>query len=264
MANRPSMIAIISAAYADLARVLNALWAPAIMALCLFIAAQFSALAAAKLLGETALAKIMLKQAIDLAGYALIAPFLIALHRFILLDEATQRYEFTTAWPRVSRFAGWLVLIGLITSIPLVIQMINFVSQPSIVYYTGATPPAPVDVISRPATLVVSVLALLATARLMILLPAIAIDARGATLANALSDTNGNVSYLARVSFLCAVSLLLPLGLFLLILHHVLRDFATWQVVYLALTIVRFFAIALAAALASRLLLALGNRTAAA
>ena len=264
MSKRPSMIGIITAAYADLVRVLNVLWAPAIMALCLFIAAQFSALVAAKLLGETALTKIVLKQAVELAGYALIAPFLIALHRFILLDEATQRYEFTTAWPRVSRFAGWLVLIGLITSVPLLIQMINFVSQPSVVYYTGPTPPAPVEIISRPVTLLTSVLALLATARLMILLPAIAVDARGATLANALADTHGNVSYLVRVSLLCTLSLLLPLGLLLLVLHQAFRDFATWPVVHLALTIARFSAIVLAATLASRLLLALGNRTAAA
>ena len=102
---RLPVVATIIAAYWDFGRVLKVLWAPALMALALFIAAQFSGVACVRLWRSSYVGAMLLKELIDLGSLVLIAPFLIALHRFIQFGKITRTYEFTTHGPRLRAFA---------------------------------------------------------------------------------------------------------------------------------------------------------------
>ena len=254
---RPGIFTTVITAYVDAGRAFGVLWAPALMALSLFIVAQFCALVGAKYLADGYLGKILLKEAIELSGFALIVPFLISLHRYIILGETTHTYEFITQWPRVSRFAGWLLVFGLAASVPWLIQIINVVTQPAVVYYTGPTPPESVDVISKRTVVMIVVTLFVVVTRLMIVLPAIATDARGASLRNAFADTQGHAGYVTGATFLSLLPLAIPFVLFLFLMRQL---FNSWALFYLVLTITSFIAITLAAAIASRLYLALGDR----
>ncbi len=54
-------------------------------------------------------------------------PYLIAVHRFIILGEVTRRYALAPAELRFQRFFGWSVVLLLITSVPtLLMQLLPF------------------------------------------------------------------------------------------------------------------------------------------
>jgi hypothetical protein len=259
-ATRPNFIALIIAAYWDLDRVFRALWAPALMAFALFVAAQFSSLLLAGVFARTFIAKMVIAQAIELGALVLIAPFLIAVHRFILVGETARIHEIASAGPRVGRFAFWLVLLGLVASLPFMFTIFTLETAP--VYYTAQAPrpPAATGIARELVTFALSVAAFVAVTRLMILLPAAAVEAPGADPSNAFADTRGNTGYIAFGTFLCVLPLLCLWLLAALTLPQILPWQAAGLASYFTLKVMLFIALALGAGIASRVYLALGDR----
>src|SRR5215472_14568002 len=103
----------------------------------------------------------------------LLAPILIAIHRFIILDEIAKTYAVPLGEPAFRRFFGWLFAFEVLAGFPLdflgVLQGLNVTLAASTVWFVAA--------------LVVSVALML---RLSILPPAIAVEAPGARPATAL------------------------------------------------------------------------------
>jgi hypothetical protein len=255
-ATRLSVLALFVAAYWDLHRAVKALWPVAIMAFCLFIAAQFSAVLCVRLLKGPYIQVMLLKELIELASLVLIAPFVIALHRFIQLGETTHAYEFTTSGARMARFVGWLLFVGALVAIPS-LKIITAKTGP--VYYTG-NHFVPADTITDRIMFVLVAAVFLMVMRLMIVLPAAAVDAPGTGLSNALADSSGHVGRIAAAGFLC----LAPLACLFVMIAFPLRSLAGpgWVglLIYSTLKICTFAGIALAAALASRIYLGVGDR----
>src|SRR5712692_2553084 len=145
-ATRPSFIALFIAAYWDLNRVLRELWRPALIACLILAGVHIAGLVVPRLLGHSVFERAVLRQAIEIGGLILLAPFLIAIHRFILLGETTRRYAIELASVRFQLFAGWLVVLGMVASIP---SFLLFATTPTApIYYTGRLPsPDPAQVL---------------------------------------------------------------------------------------------------------------------
>ena len=101
----------------------------------------------------------------------------IAVHRFVILGETTNRYPLEPASSRYLRFVGFAILVKILWLIPSTIQgFINpaFSSAFGIVAF------------------VLSITVIIIVVRRAILFPAIAVDAPGATWSNAGLDTKGS------------------------------------------------------------------------
>jgi len=123
----------------------------------------------------------------------LLAPLAIVVHRFVLLGEVTSRYPLEPFSARYVRFAGFAVLIKILWSLPSIIQgfMRAEEQDTGIVALLGLV------------VLVVFITVVIVTVRRVILFPAIAIDAPGATWSNARHDTKGS-SWRVALIFVCA------------------------------------------------------------
>jgi hypothetical protein len=172
--------------------------------------------------------------------YALFTPFFIAVHRFVLLGEVTRGYRLDWRGRRFQLFFGWAFAVFLITRIPSWLFSLS-------TYW-------PVRLFAW-FSLIVSIVVLL---RSMILFPAIAVDAPGATLGYAFEDSRGRrgwlilrqvvVAYVPSVLFVMAAAVV---GAFV--------PHAASAVQTVTLALVMFFWMTLAVVVASRLYLVLGN-----
>jgi hypothetical protein len=179
----------------------------------------------------------------------LLTPFLIAVHRFILLNQATGQYALAPQEPRFFRFFGWSLVITSLSLLPAALQTwLGVLGSPGVL--TGIL------------TFVIMVLCFFLTFRLTILFPAIAIDAPGATAANAYADSKGNVWRIFFILFLSILPFVLfALGLFFLGLISTSKDISPLRIAGQILTaIVGVPAYVLFVAVASRLFQALGDR----
>jgi hypothetical protein len=195
---RPSFTAVFIAAYWDLHRVLRALWPLGLIAVLVLIGFAFASLVVPRMFVPTVVGQTILKQAIDVISLVLIAPFLIATHRFVLLGEVTRRYAIDLANPRFRLFSGWLVILGLLASIPAFLLIATTPSGP--IYYAGSRP-AP-DLLQALVVFAVGIALFVFLMRIAILLPAIAVDAPGATWQNAMHDSSGNTWFIFFASLL--------------------------------------------------------------
>jgi len=198
---KPSLLSLVRLAYRDAIRALRALRHLALMTFLVCSAgllAQVLVLAGASRRYGDAIGGDLIGFAFNLGWLFLFMPYLIALHRYVLLDEATPRYLFEPYNPRILRFFGsWLAL--------------SFVSAlPILALGTLALSAGGLDVwilVVVGAGLVLAPLAL--CLRMTILFPAIAIDAPGATWLNAFHDTRGHTLGI----FLVYAAVLVPFAL---------------------------------------------------
>jgi hypothetical protein len=109
-----------------------------------------------------------------------LAPMLIAIHRFIILDEITPGYAPDPAEPGFMMFFGWLVALSAAEALVFLL--------PDILGWLGVPP------FAASIAFFVALAAMLVVAmRLSILFPAIAIQAPGAHLAQAIADSRGRL-----------------------------------------------------------------------
>jgi hypothetical protein len=108
----------------------------------------------------------------------LLAPILVAIHRFVILNEVIRTYTFPVGQPAFRVFFTWLFALNVLAGLPFdllgLMQMLDLSLSVSTFGFVVA--------------LVAAAAVLL---RLTILLPAIAVEAPGARLSRALADTRG-------------------------------------------------------------------------
>jgi hypothetical protein len=110
--------------------------------------------------------------------YVLMTPFLIAVHRFIILGEVTRDYRLDFGDRRFQVFFGWAFVMFLMTRVP------------------GLAPALPKHWMIQLLALVGIVAVCIFIVRNAILFPAIAVDAPGASPRNAFEDTRGHGWYI--------------------------------------------------------------------
>jgi hypothetical protein len=133
--------------------------------------------------------------ALDVVETFLLTPVLIALHRFIILNEASHGYVLDTDNPRFLRFFLLSLAITAFSSAVALLQLA-----------------LPTGTLSFGSGLALNWIGLIIVAivvtRLAILFPAIAVDAQGATVSNALADTKGHTLEIFLVFVLASVPLM--------------------------------------------------------
>ena len=137
----------------------------------------------------------------SIASGFVLTPVAIAMHRFVLLGEVAQRYSLNPSEPRFMRFFTFTVVYQLLVSVPGTLSLAGKSG-------TG------LGVALALVFFVLFIVAVIASLRLLILFPAIAVDARGADWRNAMTDTKGHtwrVFFIAILATLPSLIVLLPL-----------------------------------------------------
>jgi hypothetical protein len=122
----------------------------------------------------------------------LLAPIVIGIHCFVILDEPAAGYVFPASESAFWRFVGWLFGLDVLTSLPL--DLLGFMETLNVSVWTTTV-----------IFLILQVAALVLAFRLSILLPAIAVDSPAIKPALALADTKGYVLRIVAITVLAAI-----------------------------------------------------------
>jgi hypothetical protein len=117
-------------------------------------------------------------------GLAL-TPFALAIHRFVLLGEARDAYDFAPTDGRFQKFFLYIVGLEVLVALARIIAALS-------------------PILSSLILLVLSIVALIIVVRIVIVFPAIAVDAPGAEWRNAMEDTKGHSWSVFFVLICCA------------------------------------------------------------
>jgi hypothetical protein len=255
---RPSIITALFWAYWDLWHVLQKAWRLALFAFLILSVGSVAAAVGPKLLTYDPFGQAIIRLAMLVGLCFLLTPFFLAVHRFVLLGEEPIRYDFKPSSPRFQMFFGWFAVCVVLASFPAILAALAETKGP--VYYVGR-PPAGLDPwISRTA----STVAWLVLQQLIVLFPAVAVDAPGAGWQNAISDTRGHIWYALAVTILPFI----PIGLLGLAGVSLLKTWA-WATPgsriglvasLLWLGAILLIALTLLAAIATRLYQVIGDR----
>jgi hypothetical protein len=174
------IVSTLVAAYRDFGCLLTAM---RVLMLCAFLIVLATSVAA-DLVPQRLWDQQLAGEALGLAQNAveafLLTPIFIAIHRFVILDKITSNYTVPIGEPAFGIFFGWLLALKVLVGLPIdllgVVETLDW---------------------SLPASTLTFAVALIAAVcvslRLTILLPALAVEAPGATLLHALADTKGHV-----------------------------------------------------------------------
>lgn len=252
---RPSVPVALAWAYWDLFQALRMLWRSALIALVIL-----SVGAIATAIGPLLLARDPISQTVTRQGFLimlcfLLTPFFLAVHRWVLLGEVPRRYDLDPARPRFQLLFGWLAVSSLLLSIPSFLDAVTAVRDP---FYSLARSFAG----AGPSTLVTSaqVAVFVMMMHLLVLFPAIAVDAPVATWQNAVSDTRSHRWFALAVIVLPFI----PIGLLGMLMAPLMRmGHASVfgliaSMLWLGATLL--VGLTLAAVIASRLYQAVGDR----
>ena len=234
-------------AYRDLVRVARAMTRLVAVVLVILLTFNLLELVIPRSVFELPLAEFVFGAA---RGF-LLTPFLIAVHRFIILDEVTPRYILAPQEKRFLRFFAWTLAPALVLAAGSFIQYL----------LTAAELPARVVSLGAGVALIVGVFVIL---RLMILFPAIAVDAPGASARNAFADSKG---FFWDMFFICLVAMLplVALVMLMVVLEYPLELRGSIPVLWTVFevtdkTVAELVAYPLYVAIASRIYHALGER----
>ena len=241
----PSIRQAVGLAYRDLKAVADAMPWLTIMALALMI--MFDTLIELQTPrgpGDT-MALPLVIFVIGLVQTLLLTPYLVAVHRFLILGEAAGHYVFAPREPRNQLYFLWWAFFSVVAVAPVFVPAVP-ASAETARALTGVL------------VLVYFIVVMIAGLRLTTLFPAIAVDAPGATWRNAVADTKG---YVWRI-FLIGVSAFLPV-MVLGALAQGLAGVSPTLLITLVLSIfdgiVGFVTVTLFVAIASRLYQWLGD-----
>jgi hypothetical protein len=121
----------------------------------------------------------------------LLAPILIGIHRFVILDETARGYAFPAGEPIFWTFVAWLFGLDILTGLPL--DLLGLMQALNVPVWTSTF------------IFIVLLAAVVLALRLSILLPAIAVDAPGIRPALALADTRGYALRMLAITVLAAI-----------------------------------------------------------
>jgi hypothetical protein len=180
---RPSIVTALLWAYWDLYHALRTGWRLAIVAHAVMSVGAFVLLIGPLLLSRDPVGQSIARQGLLIGMAFLLTPFLVWVHRFVLLGEEPKHYDLDPANRRFLLFFGWLAVMVLLASIPSFLDALTTPKSP--LFYVGPyREPAP-STLATVANVVVAVL----TAQFVVLFPAMAVDAPGIAWQNAVRDT---------------------------------------------------------------------------
>lgn len=141
----------------------------------------------------------VVSEAFSLISMIAMLPFEIAVFRLLILDEAATGYQFALSTVRFRRMLGWTLAFWALTTMPAL---------------TGGLPASQAGrTIVAIAMLVLFAILIVVMLRIVILLPAIAVDAPGASIGNVFADTRDHLGFILKAYL--AVMLLFLLTLML-------------------------------------------------
>ena len=237
------------AAYADTRNALRAMPLLTACAALIILAIEVGQDLVPRRIWDTELSGTLLDLAVDIVRGFCLAPYMIAVHRFVILGEVTRGYIVDPSEPRFLRFVGLLVAFSVMTSIAFALPVLLLAAG-----MTGAVP----LVLLLAGVAAIVILAF----RLSVLFPALAVDAKHANAPNALEDTKGHLFQI----FLVFALTLLPCAVVAIVVTFVLgpgvgRPGSLAAIAHLvAGAIIQTVTIPLCVAAASRLYQAIGNR----
>jgi hypothetical protein len=244
--SRLPIVAPVAAAYRDVLNTLSALGVLVGIALLITLASTVAEYFATSQANESSIADRIVAFAFGVAESFLLTPIMIAVHRFIILNEIAPGYRFDPRRPSFKTFLAWLLALS---TADFLVTLVMQLSPPSLFSL----------VVSILFALVAVIAILVFTMRLAILLPAIAVEAPDATATNAWADTKGHAF---RV-FLIFVLTTLPVAAVAIVAVFAIasmNDASVLIAVILVSPVLRTFALVLYVALASRLFQALAHR----
>jgi hypothetical protein len=211
---RPSVFTAFVLAYWDLFHAMRAMWRSALIAVVILSAGAFTTAIVPLLLTRNLIVQPVLRQAFLIALCFLLTPFLLAIHRFVLLGEVPTRYRLDPTRRRFQLVFGWLAVSAFLAGVPSFLEDLAAARDPFYEMaraFDGA----------GPSTLVWAArLAVFTTVHhLLVLFPAVAVDAPGATWQNALRDTHDHIWFAIAVTFLPFI----PIGLLGVLVAPLLR-----------------------------------------
>jgi hypothetical protein len=141
---------------------------------------------------------------------AIFASILIAVHRIILLSEVADRPIWRIP-PNYRSFAGWLLFLNLLWLAPTFLDfwLLPHVARPDAEH---SAPGVGAAVLVSTITVLFEVIAVVASLRLMLLLPALALATPSAEWRNAWYDSRGHAWKFLRAQALAGVPVLLIAG----------------------------------------------------
>jgi hypothetical protein len=172
-----------------------------------------------------------------------LTPLAIAVHRFVLLGEARDSYDFAPGDPRFQKFFIFTIALEILGALPSIVALPLLFIAPFLYSLV---------------VLVLAIVAAIIAVRTVMLFPSIAVDSAGADWRNALADSKGH-SWRIFFVLLCTV---LPA----VVIEAIVVAIFTWVWVLsviafaIIIPIITVFVIAAAAAAASRLFSAYANQ----
>jgi hypothetical protein len=145
--------------------------------------------------GETS-RDLLLRFVSSLAQGFLTVPYYIAVHRLVILGERTTSYALAPSNPRFQLFFWWWAALTVVAYLP--VEIPAQARGPTAFYYLLA-------LVAMPIVLVAIIIV---TLRLAIILPAVAVDAPGATWRNVMADTKGHVWRIFLFSLVASLPLI--------------------------------------------------------
>lgn len=210
---RPSVTNALFWAYWDLCHALRKAWRPALIAFLVMSLGSVAAVAAPMLLTYDPLGQAFMRLAILVGICFLLTPFFLAVHRFLLLGEEPARYEFKPSSPRFQLFFCWLAMSVVLLCFPSILGNLAAARDP--LYYFDR--PMPGDGFTIVAA--TRIFSLLMLQQLLVLFPAVAVDAPGAGWQNAIRDMRDHIWFVLAVTILPFI----PIGLLNIAIAPLLR-----------------------------------------
>jgi hypothetical protein len=241
MDHMPGILDSVKRAYVDLLDVYEHLRSLAIMAFVLSLAVGvigfFVGGLGLGLFGQ------MIRLLAHIGFGVVMAPYLIAVHRFIILGKVTERYELEFGDPRLQQFLQWTVALTLLSAAPTLLTAI-----------------LPLPIFLRVfVTLGLVIAVLVATVRMIVILPAVAVDSEHVTWQNAMADTAGHAG---RIFVICLLAGL-PIVLVAMVLSAIFAGFGLGLLAFVVVLIqgaAGVVAASLLVVIASRVYEALADR----
>jgi hypothetical protein len=194
---------------------------------------------------ESVVVSIVLGFVVSAAQNFFLTPIMIAVHRYIILDETAPRYVLEPGQRTFRVFFGWLMALSTLR------LLTNLFFAPN---------DLPM-MISAVVVLVAMVFIIVVTIRLSILFPAIAVDAPGAIAANAWADSRGHTFYIFLIFLLAGLPIIVGLVLFTVpFAINGMNRAVAFGLLTIVISIVMVFVLVLYVAIASRLYQALADR----
>lgn len=249
----PPIFQAVAQAYRDVFHCLRELRTLALIVLLITLAfAVFETLLFPAAVDETS-RHVLLRFLSSLALGFLTVPYYIAVHRLLILGERTTVYALTPSNTRFQQFFWWWAALGVVTFVPIfVVQVLPQARTltPLLLFVTLVL------------MLAVFLAIIIATLRLTIIFPAVAVDAPGATWENVMADTKGHAWRIFLFGLVASLPFLVP-GLVLGVLANTAArsgSIIISALVVLFASILNVFGITLFIAIASRIFLWIGNR----